>query len=624
MNSKYEGIILIVDNRDLPFVLNLREKLAAASGNKKYLILTKNAVNIKDNRYPVVNIAYYQKFLQSSYSDIIKDAHELFHSLAEKKICDSSSIKELSMYKGVSLWELSAQRAVSEFLPVLHDFNIAEVVLEHEKPSEVHVVANLSSLEKTFESICYKRGIRFRAHKKAGKGSPRIRGFFKNGIIFAKKSKRFLVKFKFLLSNIVKDVRLGKSYEVIFFAPPEERLFLSMLPVALQYNAGKRMVINAFLSECSGVMKKNNIFYMDFYGHEPCSLFARYPRRLLKNIKHAISGNESFYSDIAYKGTCIGDTIKRILQKLIDDTFPDNINRIDIIRKIISRYAPKVIVVINSPPDIVLTAKSLSVPIIAMQSGFVTELCRFGPLIVDAVTVDGSYWREYLLKTRDFDSNKVYITGPSRLDVMLTHGQDSDTALNFSKSKKTVVFFSIYTDLDITMGKDEKIKHIKNVCNAMRNIKEARLIIKLHPCETDFKLYKDMAENMNLKDVSIVKDIDIRDLLRMCDLVITSFSTAGYEAVLFDKNVISLTSDYFCQEDAWHFKEYGATISVSDFEKLENHIRDVLFDRETIDRLKLNREKYIYEHAYKIDGKASERVKKVIDQFIYMENHEIQ
>ena len=151
----------------------------------------------------------------------------------------------------------------------------------------------------------------------------------------------------------------------------------------------------------------------------------------------------------------------------------------------------------------------------------------------------------------------------------------------------------------------------------MKNIKEAHLIIKLHPYEEDLNLYKDIAKKAELLNYSIIKDIEILKLIRRSDLVITHNSTTSFEAVLLDKNVISLCGvSNFEPEDIWNFRKYNAVITLDNLENLEKCIRNALFDLETISRLKKGREGYVREYAYKLDGNASIRVKKVIDQFL--------
>jgi hypothetical protein len=69
-------------------------------------------------------------------------------------------------------------------------------------------------------------------------------------------------------------------------------------------------------------------------------------------------------------------------------------------------------------------------------------------------------------------------------------------------------------------------------------------------------------------------------------------------------------------DDNWDFTRYNAAIIVDSFTELEDSIRKILFDSETKSILKRNREGYIYEHAYKMDGDASGRVKEVINRFV--------
>lgn len=623
MNDKYESIILAVNRAELPAALELYDKLNSIG--KKALILTKDNTIASDKKFPVRSFQSYRNHFHFTYSNLMREAHGLLSSLAKEEVDKNLTLRELTKYKEVSLWDLSVQDIVSEFLPILYDLNTAETVLNFEKPREVHIINGVNNLEKIFGLVCKKKEIPFFIHKTANMRTFNLNKLFWKFIIFAKKIKRLLANLRFLFSNLIKSRNLNKKYKIVFFGSVE-RYLASILPVIFKYNNEERLVINIF-SSSTKKLKELEIPYMDFYGYKPYGLINKDARNLLGKIQDAINKNNSFYDKLLFKEVAIGSILRNLFEKLIYEVFPHNMQKVDIARKILLSYRPEIVVVINSSVDIVLTAKTLSIPVLAIQSGFIEEFCCFGPIVANTITVNGSYWKEYLLKRQDVVPGKILVTGPTKFDAILNkrfninssnkkiaYGNNSNT---LKGTRKKVIFASVYVDLPVEMFEYERIEQFRSVCKAIKDIREAHLIIKLHPCEKDLKIYKEIVQETNLTNYNIIRNVEMLEALSNCDLLITHTSTASYEAVVLDKNVISLFgSSKFESEDAWNFRKYGATIIIDNLKDLEKYIRSALFNPETQAKLKKGRVEYLYEHAYKLDGNASGRVKEVIDRFI--------
>ncbi|MDO8603581.1 MAG: UDP-N-acetylglucosamine 2-epimerase [Candidatus Omnitrophota bacterium] len=614
MNSINKSIILLTDGSDIKNAVVLYDKLVNAGKNP--MVLAQDNVDIAYKRYAAKKFNHYKDFFHTSYADIRRDAHDLFYSLAEKEVCEGLKLRDLTAYKGVSLWNVSVQHVFSELLPILYKINMAYTVLDIENPSEVHCINSSSKLGRIFKLVCEKKQIPFFVYEKVNRDKLYLSWVFRRFIVFARTLKRFLVNLKFLSSNLAKFKKGRKKCKVIFFTSVK-RCFDSILPVILKYNDEERLVVDTFSSECSARLKENRIFYMDFNGYKPYILFNPHVKRLLKEIKGAIRKNSSFYKDLLYKEVSIGSFMEDVMEEAICRIFPNSAYNIDVMRGIISRYEPRLIVVANYSADIILTAKSMSMPVVHMQNGFINELYFFGPVVTDVITVDGVYWKEYLLKRQAFDPDKVLVTGPAKYDVMVSDRFNIKESNISDGSKKTVVFATNHTELDIGMVAYEAIEQLKAVCNAMNNIKEAHLIIKIHPYEKDLNMYKNTIKEAGLSDYTINQHAEMLKLLRGCHLLITHLSTVGYEAILLDKAVISLSgSSNFEGEDVWDFNRCHAAIIVNDLKDLEGCIRDALFDKDTINKLNNGRKAYLNEHAYRLDGKASDRVKEIVDSFI--------
>jgi predicted glycosyltransferase len=366
-------------------------------------------------------------------------------------------------------------------------------------------------------------------------------------------------------------------------------------------------------------LKKNKIFYTEFSGYRLSNLFKRITAVVMRNIRCAVYESNSFLAKETYNSLPIGWLLSDLLEKVFDEEFPRKAQEIDAIRKIILTYKPKVIVIRDCFFNISIIAKSMSIPVVAMQTSHADEFIFPARVVADAMTVDGNYWKEYLERNA-VDPSRIWITGSPKFDILHNNGfgyKNSDLKLELDKSKKLIVFATSYSALALGMLEYERTSHIHSLFSAVKNIKDVHLIVKLHPFEKDISTYRKIAHSVGLLNYSVVNNIDILDLLYKSDLLVTYFSTTAYEAVLMNKNVILLNSNSnFNPVDFWDFKRYGVAICADSPQKLEGYIRKALFDPETISCLNAKRKEYIFDHAYRIDGKATERVREVISRFI--------
>ena len=622
MDDKLESLILVTSASQLKRAYRLCDYLSCLG--RRSLILTAYEIEADSDKYPVRNLSYYQELFKINYLDIKQSAYNLFYSLASEEVYNGITLRNLTSYKDVSLWDLSVQYVFSELIPFIYYLDIADKILEFEKPQEVYAINSDTVIEEIFNLLCRKRLINFNAGAKSHNLKSGISKGSAKPLIFLKKIKRLCVSFYFSMLNFFKFLNLKGGRRIIFFVPTE-RFFISMLPVIRKYSDSERLVINNFLSGSSKKLKESRIFYTDMYGYNLYSLFNIKTERFLKRIKTALFRDDSvFFKDMLYKGLPIGGLLIGIFRKAIAIEFPEIIREIDIVRKIILSYKPKVIVLGGAPFKITLIAKTLSVSVVAIQSIYPGDFIFFSPVLADAFTVDGSFWKEYLCR-QDVEHAKIWITGSLKFDFLKEEEvsqirlkpAERSAELDSDKSKKKVIFATNYSSLAMGSLKYQNINRIRSVCEAMKNIREGHLVIKLHPYDNDFGIYKNVARQAGLRNYSIIKNADMFGLLRTCDLLITHISAVSYEAVLMDRKVILLcgASD-FQNEDVWDFRRYGVAEILDNLKDLEKHIRRLLFSPEAESMLKKNRQEYIYEHAYKLDGNAAFRVKEVIDRFV--------
>ena len=212
----------------------------------------------------------------------------------------------------------------------------------------------------------------------------------------------------------------------------------------------------------------------------------------------------------------------------------------------------------------------------------------------------------YEIKKNTTDSKQIIITGQPRYDVLYYINKIYNKKMFIEKYKinpyhKIILWITQCHD----MNDDENIKNIKTVFSSIENLNDITLIIKQHPDE-GIKYTKMILEYINKYSINAIitpTNSDTYEQIYVCDLMITKNSTAAVEALALNKPIIVLNLTN--KPDILDYVEKGIALGVYKEKDLKISIEKLI--RNDIDLVK-NRESYIYESLYKIDGKASERV----------------
>ena len=260
--------------------------------------------------------------------------------------------------------------------------------------------------------------------------------------------------------------------------------------------------------------------------------------------------------------------------------------------------------------------------VIALQHGVITPShCdyifgdnRMMNILPDLTCVIGQYHYDLLTEYSIYKPEHVVVTGQPRYDV-LYHVEEIYSKEKFLEEYKINPDHKIVLWATACHGSsdEENIKNFKTVFETMQNIKDAILIIKQHP--GDGERYTKMIEKyLNTYKINAIvtpKDSDTYELLFVCDLMITKDSTTAMEAIALNKPVIVLNLGG--EPDVVDYVEQGVAFGVYKEEDLKHAIEKLLKDDTELAK---NRKKYIGNHLYKIDGKATERVIELVEEII--------
>lgn len=341
----------------------------------------------------------------------------------------------------------------------------------------------------------------------------------------------------------------------------------------------------------------------------------------------SIKTNTGFQNNFVYKNLPIWRILEKIIRGLIIYDFPRARKNIIFLKRLYKDLRPRVIVLreaVKGPERaIVLTAKQAGIPTLVIQHGILAARNVYTRLLSDKIALWGKAGIDWYGAYGN-DTSKCVVTGKPEHD--LSHfrknnykeeSQNAFLKIGADPNKETIFYVpgnfknarylrSVYytQDLDYVV--------LGLLLNIAECFSQRQLIIKVRPF--DF-IEMDSLINSRIKNcpnVFVVRDIDPLPLIANSSLIITSwFSSLALDAVILDKPVITINF-YKRETDPVPFAQRGVALSVTKPEDLYPSVKQVFEDASLRDYLASNRESFIYDYAYKIDGKTTERVLNLI------------
>ncbi|MBN1913120.1 MAG: hypothetical protein JW788_01830 [Candidatus Omnitrophica bacterium] len=609
--------ILVCAKEQLAEAIFLYGRIEEEGGNP--LLLTDFGI-IAPERFAQRNLQSFQDIFALDFNNIRQKTYDFFYLLSGLPLRDGITLRQLTAYRNVPLWDLSARHVFEKLIPFAYYIDMAGLIFGGQKPQAVYVLSNSHLLEKACVLFCKNSGIKIAmAKEKRSLVTGVIDKAIKEIMRQVKGVKRFLVSFFLFYRNRLKSFGCKTGRKIIFFAPTK-RFFTAMLPVINKYRPEEYLVVNTYASQAEGLLKGCGIDYSDLCGYRLYSMFTPSMDRFLKEIRQEVEASGFFRCNAVYDKLPIGDFLSEVFDGLLFDVFRQGARMVDLVKRALDLNKPKAVVLADCSYDIALIARASSVPVISLQTAHPEEFIFFAPVVSDAVVVDGDYWKDYLIRHGAGQSD-IRVTGSAKFDRFFC-GEFSPprpkSFKNIEAGKKIIILATTYSCLAQSTLESQKVEQIRSVARAIRKIPEVHLVLKLHPYDKDGKLYVRLLREQGLEDFTLVKDEDMFNLLYYGDLLITQFSTASYEAVVMGKNVLLLSGQSNLRAgDVWDFAPFNAVVAIDNLADMEKSIRGLLFDPGIRSLMEDNRKRYTYAHSYNLDGKASLRIKEVIDRYIY-------
>jgi UDP-N-acetylglucosamine 2-epimerase len=233
-----------------------------------------------------------------------------------------------------------------------------------------------------------------------------------------------------------------------------------------------------------------------------------------------------------------------------------------------------------------------------------TTLCP----IPDATAVYGELYRRVLVEKGGYPENSVIVTGQPSYDFI--HSMRDDGAkervcgqLSIDPAERLV---ALVTHTHGTLDPDHNRQVLEIVFEAMRRSSGSKLVVRLDRAE-ESSLHRHIALGKGLlSSIVIMKDVKLFDLLRACDMVITSRPRVVLDAMLCGKPAI--TVNVTAGRDATPYAGSGAVLCASNAEELVKAIEAVSADDALREKLREARREFLADCLRPIDGSAARRV----------------
>lgn len=541
------------------------------------------------------------------FTDINEYINEKDYLSYEKKTIEfirnlPKSFPEIDLkYKDISLWKVDESDIYHSFFkPLILEIEIIHKIINKEKTKRLIIFdsnSKLGKIQKEFDG-------KVKIIDKTNFLSKLKNRFMRLFIGFAIKT----IDFSFRKKIKQNKHKPKKTKEVIFFSSERGLKYL--------FSVFKKVNKISTILQHEQHEKKSSYFDYDFYQNYINKKSKKNILSLeekLKNSLKRIKNSKRLKCSLKYKDINIYRSAEEMFKYLFINSYLKSSFYYECFNNMLNYSNPKLIVNMceeNKAVKIMLNlSKKYGIKSLFIMHGTFGKYYLYDHLLSNQTAVYGIYYKK-ILKEINKSKPKIIITGNPAWDHLAKQNFDEKKILhklNLTDDKKIILFATINFPKDIR----ERLAHC--VIRNMIKLKNHSLIIKLHP-EEESSLYYKLLKKYDVNAV-IVDDLSmLHPLISISDAVIIHNSTVGLETLMLNKPLIDIN---LTKEPHYHdYVEKDVALSVRNEEELLPAIKAILNNKKVKEKLEKNRKKYVYKHAYKQDGKASERVVKLIQEMI--------
>ncbi len=341
----------------------------------------------------------------------------------------------------------------------------------------------------------------------------------------------------------------------------------------------------------------------------------------------------------AWKTASKIESLVRVLQKSgLHGELPYYFNSIfgyvakclEVAKKMVAEVKPDLILLSSEhgivQKSLMVAGRRAGIPTMALQHGLVGQshrgyiswegsISESGSIespycpIPDKTAVFGPYYFRLLTEKSDYPPTSVAVTGQPRYDALVMADKVYSREVfcrNLGLDPARRVALVATENVPIPEGQ----AFLRSVLRASTEFPELQVVVKPHPAERG-NWYTKVIKGVTA--VVLSKDSDTYEAFYSCDIFFADYSTVILEAIILGKIGVTLHLGKG-KDPAPFFKD--VTFRVYKEEDLVPAIRKALYDEDETGKLRTARQKFVYDHHYRQDGKATERVADLVEEMI--------
>jgi len=239
------------------------------------------------------------------------------------------------------------------------------------------------------------------------------------------------------------------------------------------------------------------------------------------------------------------------------------------------------------------------------------------------IAVSGNYYRD-VLAAQGSAPSKIVVTGLPRLDSYFDSTADeggiSKEVSAFAAGRKVVLFLPDAADQHQFVSRLAYLEWVKSVIRCFKGLEGGCLVIKPHPYEQE-STYVSILREAGMSAL-VVRDANLKTLIAISDLVITGISTTGLETLILGRQLLIFKARSRYYPPDWEFIPFvreGVAVGVDNETDLIGAVTQCLSRDGDKTISSSARKRFLEHHLYLMDGRASERVARLILEIGSME-----
>jgi len=559
---------------------------------------------------------------------ITPEIYEMTDSLAVKifnRIRDIAIIKERFLFDNINIYEINRLHFVQYYNRALINLFSIKRLIEVEKPDNIYILSPIKSVNSLI------------IHNIAKINKLKVLKLSKSPEIIKRSLPRKLLgNFRFIFERIwywsiwkilnkrnTSTKKLNGRQKNFVFAHYRNH-YSSLIPLLTELQDSQSILnilyvphkLFNYANEQINETNLRNVKTLPFSFERYAAFRKRYLllTKLLLDIKNSRSFDEIEFESINFTNF-IKISFLNLHEKLVQ-----SLQYLENVKRVFEELKPDINCMLNGNDPIDLLGTQLSIrykiPTLFFPHGINTISNEYEKFIQDHIVCAGIKQKNYYvsLGTNEEDINVLGIPLYDRLYKKFSNLEDPKKIRNninkqFSIDQREKIILLLTTHYEDFI-REKAFRSVVEVNNKLNNFK---LIVKLHPIE-EISYYKKLAIKYHAKDIHIIKDFDLYNLILASDIIIGRSTGAEIEAIFLDKKVIDLS--YESKLDVFQIHEFEAALPVYNPADLETTINKAINEIKISESLKKGREKFKNYCVKEFDGKASVRIKKLIEKIL--------